>query len=70
MYAIALRAPQFGRYLPLLAAMYQLRRRVFKDRLGWSVSVSGELELDLYDTLGRIPAAAATLCNSAAFLRM
>ncbi|MBO4225298.1 GNAT family N-acetyltransferase [Bradyrhizobium neotropicale] len=32
--------------------MYRLRRRVFKDRLDWSVSVSGEFELDVYDTLG------------------
>jgi N-acyl-L-homoserine lactone synthetase len=52
MHAIALQTPQFGRYLNLLAAMYRLRRRVFKDRLDWSVSVSGELELDVYDTLG------------------
>jgi acyl homoserine lactone synthase len=52
MYAIALQTPQFGRHLDLLAAMYRLRRRVFKDRLDWSVSVSGELELDVYDALG------------------
>ncbi|QDW42154.1 GNAT family N-acetyltransferase [Bradyrhizobium sp. KBS0727] len=31
--------------------MYRLRRRVFKERLDWSVSVSGELELDIYDAL-------------------
>jgi acyl homoserine lactone synthase len=35
----------------LLAEMYRLRRRVFKDRLDWSVLVSGDLELDVYDTL-------------------
>jgi N-acyl-L-homoserine lactone synthetase len=52
MHAIALQTPQFGRHLDLLAAMYRLRRRVFKDRLDWSVSVSGELELDVYDALG------------------
>jgi N-acyl-L-homoserine lactone synthetase len=52
MHAIELRPPQFGRHLDLLAAMYRLRRRVFKDRLDWSVSVSGELELDVYDALG------------------
>jgi acyl homoserine lactone synthase len=52
MHAIALQAAQFGRHLHLLAAMYRLRRRVFKDRLDWSVSVSGEFELDVYDALG------------------
>ena len=52
MHAVALHTPQFGRHLDLLAAMYRLRRRVFKDRLDWSVSVSGEFELDMYDTLG------------------
>ena len=52
MHAIELRPPQFGRHLDLLAAMYRLRRRVFRERLDWSVSVSGEFELDVYDTLG------------------
>ncbi|MTV14030.1 GNAT family N-acetyltransferase [Bradyrhizobium elkanii] len=31
--------------------MYRLRRRVFRDRLDWSVSVSGDLEIDIYDAL-------------------
>jgi N-acyl-L-homoserine lactone synthetase len=52
MHVIVLRAPQFGANLELLAAMYRLRRRVFKERLDWSVSVSGEFEVDLYDALG------------------
>jgi acyl homoserine lactone synthase len=52
MHAIALHTPQFGRHLDLLATMYRMRRRVFKDRLDWSVSVSGEFELDVYDALG------------------
>ncbi len=51
MHVIALNNRQFGRHLDLLAAMYRLRRRVFKDRLDWSVSVSGDLELDVYDAL-------------------
>jgi acyl homoserine lactone synthase len=51
MHAIALNCRQFGRHLDLLAAMYRLRRRVFKDRLNWSVSVSGDLELDVFDAL-------------------
>jgi len=51
MRAISLDNRQFGQHLDLLAAMYRLRRRVFKDRLDWSVSVSGDMELDLYDAL-------------------
>src|SRR5713226_3206815 len=51
MYAIALDNRQFGQHLNLLTEMYRLRRRVFKDRLDWAVSVSGDLELDVYDAL-------------------
>jgi acyl homoserine lactone synthase len=51
MHVITLNKDQFGRHLDLLAAVYRLRRRVFKDRLDWSVSISGDLELDVYDTL-------------------
>ncbi len=52
MHVIALHSSQFGGHLELLAAMYRLRRRVFKERLDWSVSASDQFELDLYDTLG------------------
>jgi acyl homoserine lactone synthase len=51
MHAIALHASQFGRHLDLLTSMYRLRCRVFKDRLNWRVSVSGDLEIDIYDVL-------------------
>lgn len=51
MYAVALDNRQFGQRLNLLTEMYRLRRRVFKDRLDWAVSVSGDLELDVYDAL-------------------
>ena len=51
MNVIALSHGQFGANLDLLAAMFRLRRRVFKDRLDWTVSVSGDLELDVYDAL-------------------
>src|SRR5712671_45456 len=51
MHVVALSNRQFGHHLALLAAMYRLRRRVFKDRLDWNVSISGDLELDVYDTL-------------------
>jgi N-acyl-L-homoserine lactone synthetase len=42
---------EFGSNLDLLASMFRLRRFVFRDRLDWSVSVSGDLELDVYDAL-------------------
>jgi acyl homoserine lactone synthase len=51
MNVIALSQRQFGHNLDLLAAMFRLRRRVFKERLDWTVSVSGDLELDVYDAL-------------------
>jgi acyl homoserine lactone synthase len=51
MKVIALSQRQFGLNLDLLAAMFRLRRRVFRDRLDWSVSVTGDLELDVYDAL-------------------
>lgn len=51
MHVIALRHLQFGQHLDLLSSMYRLRRRVFKDRLAWAVSLSSDLELDVYDTL-------------------
>jgi acyl homoserine lactone synthase len=51
MNVIALSQRQFGQNLDLLGAMFRLRRRVFKDRLDWTVSVSGDLELDVYDAL-------------------
>ncbi|KGT73217.1 conjugal transfer protein TraI [Bradyrhizobium japonicum] len=40
-----------GCHLNLLTSMFRLRRRVFKDRLDWSVAVSGDLEIDIYDAL-------------------
>ena len=54
MNVIALSQRQFGLNLDLLAAMFRLRRRIFKDRLDWTVSVSGDLELDVYDALNPI----------------
>src|ERR1700712_4417413 len=51
MHVITLSNRHFGQHIGLLAEMYRLRRRVFKDRLDWAVSVSGDLELDVYDTL-------------------
>src|ERR1700720_199925 len=35
-----------------LYQMHRIRKAVFKDRLGWDVTVKGELEIDEYDALG------------------
>ena len=35
-----------------LHQMHRIRKTVFKDRLGWDVTVSGEFEVDEYDALG------------------
>ena len=40
------------RHVSNLHQMYRLRKMVFKDRLGWDVTVRGELEIDEYDALG------------------
>jgi N-acyl-L-homoserine lactone synthetase len=39
------------RHVGNLHQMHRLRKAVFKDRLGWDVSVSGELEFDEFDAL-------------------
>jgi acyl homoserine lactone synthase len=41
-----------GRYVSNLHQMHRLRKMVFKDRLGWDVTISGELEADEFDGLG------------------
>jgi acyl homoserine lactone synthase len=41
-----------GRHVGNLYQMHCIRKTVFKDRLGWDVTVSGELEFDEYDALG------------------
>jgi len=40
------------RHVGHLHQMHRIRKTVFKDRLGWDVTVSGELEFDQYDALG------------------
>src|SRR5260370_17439527 len=37
-----------------LEQMHGLRKEVFSDRLGWSVTVSGDLEVDEYDALAPV----------------
>ena len=52
MHAVALRSGEFAGRLDLLKRMFRLRRRVFKDRLGWDVSSSDGMEIDVFDALG------------------
>ena len=40
------------RHVGSLYQMHRIRKAVFKDRLGWDVTVTGELEVDEYDALG------------------
>ena len=40
------------RHVSRLRQMHRIRKTVFKDRLDWNVSVTGELEFDEYDALG------------------
>lgn len=51
MKVISLTRSNFGQRLDLLLETFRLRRRIFKDRLDWDVSVTGDLELDIYDAL-------------------
>ena len=51
MNVIALTRPALLSNSELALGMHRLRRRVFKDRLDWTVSVSNGLEADQYDAL-------------------
>jgi acyl homoserine lactone synthase len=51
MNVIALTRPALLRNSELTLGMHRLRRRVFRDRLEWEVSVSDGLEVDQYDAL-------------------
>jgi N-acyl-L-homoserine lactone synthetase len=51
MQVVELSRAGYGANLSLLMGMHRLRRKVFKDRLDWSVSTTGDLEMDRYDTL-------------------
>lgn len=45
---------QLGRFARELMGMHRLRYRVFKQRLDWDVTVSGDMEVDEYDALDPI----------------
>ena len=51
MNVIALTRPALLKNSELAVGMHRLRRRVFRDRLDWKVSVSDGLEIDQYDVL-------------------
>jgi len=40
---------RYGAFVGELAEMHRLRYRVFKERLGWDVEVSGDMEIDDFD---------------------
>ena len=40
---------RYGEFLGELAEMHRLRYRIFKERLGWDVEVSGDMEIDEFD---------------------
>ncbi|MBR1177041.1 GNAT family N-acetyltransferase [Bradyrhizobium sp. KB893862 SZCCT0404] len=44
-------AANYGEFSETLVRMHQLRYRVFRQRLGWDVQVSGDLEADEFDSL-------------------
>lgn len=50
MQVVELNRANAGANIRLVAGMHRLRRKVFKDRLAWAVSVTGDLEMDRYDT--------------------
>jgi N-acyl-L-homoserine lactone synthetase len=43
-----------GSHVSSLYQMHRLRKEVFSDRLGWSVAISGDLEVDEYDALAPV----------------
>lgn len=52
MKAIAITRSDYGDNLDLIIGMHRLRHQIFKERLGWAVSVVGDKEVDAYDGLG------------------
>lgn len=54
MQALAITRSDYGANRDLLTDMHRLRHRVFKERLDWSVSVVGDMEIDVYDGLGPV----------------
>lgn len=51
MRVISIAHSDYTEFPDLIAGMHRLRYRVFRDRLNWDVSVSGDMEIDAYDAL-------------------
>jgi acyl homoserine lactone synthase len=51
MRVISVTHSDYSEFPDLIAQMHRLRYRVFRDRLNWDVSVSGNMEIDAYDAL-------------------
>lgn len=51
MQVVELSRAGYGANISLMMGMHRLRRKVFKDRLDWSVATTGDLEMDRFDTL-------------------
>src|SRR6185437_4325849 len=47
-------ADRYGEFADALTDMHRLRYRVFKQRLGWDVETTGDLEIDSFDALSPI----------------
>ncbi len=45
---------RYGAFIDELAEMHRLRYRIFKERLGWDVQVSGDMEVDEFDACGPV----------------
>ncbi|MGM4929610.1 acyl-homoserine-lactone synthase [Tardiphaga sp. 619_E2_N8_5] len=43
-------AEYFGSFIREIADMHRLRYRVFRERLDWDVQVSGDMEIDVFDS--------------------
>jgi N-acyl-L-homoserine lactone synthetase len=48
---IPIAVSEYSVFPELIAGMHRLRYRTFRDRLNWDVSVSGDMEIDVYDAL-------------------
>src|SRR5258707_12945481 len=44
-------ADYYGNFINEIAEIHRLRHRIFKERLGWDVQVSGDMEVDEFDAL-------------------
>jgi len=48
---LSIAAAEYAAFAGRIADMHRLRYRTFRNRLNWDVSVSGDMEIDVYDAL-------------------